>query len=62
MANLWQCPRCKKVVDYNNAYPSHGKTQCEATGKTVQMVKLSAKQQSTIERDKGDSTKPHRKG
>ncbi len=40
--NLWKCPACDKVVDYGEERPSRGKTQCDATGKTVQMVKVRA--------------------
>jgi hypothetical protein len=40
--NLWKCPACGKIVDYGEeCIPSKGKTQCDATDKTVQMVRVS---------------------
>jgi len=40
MKNLWKCPECNKVVDYDSSQPSNGKTYCSTTGKSVQMVKV----------------------
>ncbi len=40
MPNLWKCPLCNKVVDYQDSEPSKGQTTCNKTGEMVQMVKV----------------------
>ena len=39
-SNNWKCPVCGVTVDYGKGEPSKGRTQCDSSGKEVQMVKI----------------------